>query len=201
MNIVVESTIIPAKQISKRSIQVLTENNLSVDSIHTNGTYKVSIRERNLNIPVEPSTQTNFRTNKLEDKTVKLNCNGSNDHSASIASNSHQIKGIGNIRCSIWTLGRIACVFSLDLIGKFADDHLKENRVCLISPREVTFNLIHIVNINPLAITESLIVPFILSWYTILQTIEFIIDFIFIRLFDSNSAFLNYTKKWEGLNK
>ena len=120
MNIVVESTIIPAKQISKRSIQMLTENNLSVDSIHTNGTYKVSIRERNLNIPVEPSKQSNFRTNKLEVKNVKLNCNGSNDHSASIAINSHQIKAIGNIRCSIWTLGRISCVFSLDLIGKFA---------------------------------------------------------------------------------
>ena len=45
------------------------------------------------------------------------------------------------------------------------------------------------------------IIPQILPWYTTPQTIEDIIDFIVVRLFNSLGEDLEYIKKWNGLNK
>ena len=96
------------------------------------------------------------------------------------------------------TLGRIASGVSLDLIERCADVHLKENRPLILSPRESPLNLIHIENITRLAIAGASIVPPIPAWYTNPQTIEDIIDFIVVRLFDSLGEDLNYIKRWNG---
>ena len=102
------------------------------------------------------------------------------------------------VPCSMGTLGRIASGFSLDLIERCADVHLKENRRLIISPRESPLSLIHIENMKRLAIAGASIVPPIPAWYTNPQTIEDIIDFIVVRLFDSLGEDLNYIKRWNG---
>ena len=104
------------------------------------------------------------------------------------------------VPCSMGTLGRIASGFSLDLIERCADVHLKENRPLIIAPRESPLNLIHIENIKRLATAGALIVPPIPAWYTNPKTIEDIIDFIVVRLFDSLGENLNYIKRWDGRN-
>ena len=96
------------------------------------------------------------------------------------------------------TLGRISSGFSLDLIERCADVHLKENRPLIISPRESPFNLIHIENISRLAKAGALIVPPIPAWYTNPKSIEEMIDFIVVRLFDSLGDELEQIKRWEG---
>jgi len=98
-------------------------------------------------------------------------------------------------------LGRIACGFSLGLIERCADVHLKENRPLIISPRESPFNLIHIENLRRLSNAGAIIVPPIPAWYTNPQTIEDIIDFIVVRLFDSLGENFNNIKRWNGPNK
>ena len=188
-------------QIGERSIQVLLENNKSVDVILSKGAYEVAKSERNINIPVEPNAQCAFWRNKLGVETGELNCYRWNDHSASIASGSHKTMGMVIVPCSMGTLGRIASGFSLDLIERCADVHLKENRPLIISPRESPLNLIHIENIKRLATAGALIVPPIPAWYTNPQSIEDIIDFIVVRLFDSLDENLNYIKRWDGPNK
>ena len=190
-----------AMQIGERSIQVLLENNKSVDVILSKGAYEVAKSERNINIPVEPNAQCAFWRNKLGVETGELNCYRWNDHSASIASGSHKTMGMVIVPCSMGTLGRIASGFSLDLIERCADVHLKENRPLIISPRESPLNLIHIENIKRLATAGALIVPPIPAWYTNPQSIEDIIDFIVVRLFDSLDENLNYIKRWDGPNK
>ena len=200
-SIVVAITGASAMQIGERSIQLLLENNQSVDLILSKGAYEVAKSERGINIPVEPNSQCNFWRNKLKVKSGNLKCYRWNDNSASIASGSHKTKGMVIVPCSMGTLGRIASGFSLDLIERCADVHLKENRPLIISPRESPFNLIHIENIKRLATAGALIVPPIPAWYTNPQTIEDIIDFIVVRLFDSLGEDLGKIKRWVGPKK
>ena len=200
-SIVLAITGASALQLGERSIQILLENCRSVDLILSKGAYEVAKSERNINIPVEPKAQADYWRTKLGVNSGKLTCYRWNDHSASIASGSHKTKGMVIVPCSMGTLGRIASGFSLDLIERCADVHLKENRPLIISPRESPLNLIHIENIKRLATAGALIVPPIPAWYTNPQTIEDIIDFIVVRLFDSLGENLNYIKRWDGPNK
>tara|TARA_B100001113_G_C20994846_1_gene572203 strand:+ start:150 stop:758 length:609 start_codon:yes stop_codon:yes gene_type:complete len=190
-----------AMQIGERAIQLLLENNKSVDLILSKGAYEVAKSERNINIPVEPNAQSDYWINKLRVNSGKLTCYRWNDHSASIASGSHKTKGMVIVPCSMGTLGRIASGFSLDLIERCADVHLKENRPLIISPRESPLNLIHIDNLKRLATAGAQIVPPIPAWYTNPHTIEDMIDFIVNRLFDSLGEDLSCIKRWEGPNK
>jgi len=197
-SIVLAITGASAMQIGERCIQLLLENDKTVDLILSKGAYEVAKSERNMNIPVESKAQSDFWRNKLRVKSGKLICYRWNDHSASIASGSHKTKGMIIAPCSMGTLGRVASGFSLDLIERCADVHLKENRPLIISPRESPFNLIHIDNIKRLATAGALIVPTIPAWYTNPKTIEDIIDFIVVRLFDSLGEDLNNIKRWDG---
>ncbi len=200
-SIVIAITGASAIQLGVRSIQLLLQNNKNVDLILSKGAYEVSKSERNINIPVEPNAQTDFWRNELKVETGKLTCYRWNDHSASIASGSHKTKGMVIVPCSMGTLGRIASGFSLGLIERCADVHLKENRPLIISPRESPFNLIHIENLKRLATAGALIVPPIPAWYTKPTTVEEIIDFIVVRLFDSLGEDLDNIKRWAGPRK
>ena len=200
-SIVVAITGASAMQIGERSIQVLLENNKSVDLILSKGAYQVAKSERNINIPVEPNAQIDYWRNTLRVESGKLTCYRWNDHSASIASGSHKTKGMVIVPCSMGTLGRIASGFSLDLIERCADVHLKEKRPLIISPRESPFNLIHLENLKQIALAGAVIVPPIPAWYTNPNSIEDIIDFIVVRLFDSLGEDLDNIKRWVGPNK
>ena len=200
-SIVLAITGASAIQLGERSIQLLLENNKTVDLILSKGAYEVAKSERNINIPVEPNSQVDFWRNKLSVESGKLTCYRWNDHSASIASGSHKTKGMVIVPCSMGKLGRIASGFSIDLIERCADVHLKENRPLVISPRESPFNLIHIENLKRLSSAGALIVPPIPAWYTNPKTIEDIIDFIVVRLFDSLGEDLSTIQRWGSSNK
>ena len=200
-SIVIAITGASAIQLGERSIQLLLENHKKVDLILSKGAYEVAKSERNINIPVEPNSQTDFWRDKLEVNSGKLTCYRWNDHSASIASGSHKTKGMVVVPCSMGTLGRIASGFSLGLIERCADVHLKEKRPLIIAPRESPFNLIHIENIKRLMEAGAIIVPPIPAWYTNPKTIEDIIDFIVVRLFDSLGEDLDNIKRWVGPKK
>ena len=199
-SIVIAITGASAMQIGERSIQLLLENNKTVDLILSKGAYEVAKSERNINIPVESTSQADFWRNKLNVEAGKLICYRWNDHSAPIASGSHKTQGMVIVPCSMGTLGRIASGFSLDLIERCADVHLKENKPLIISLGESLFNLI-LENLNILASTVAKIVPQIPAWYTNPKTIDDLIDFIVVRLFDSLDEDLNYIKRWNGPNK
>ena len=200
-SIVLAITGASAIQLGERSIQLLLENNKNVDLILSKGAYEVAKSERNINIPVEPNSQVNFWRNKFNVESGELTCYRWNDHSASIASGSHKTKGMVIVPCSMGKLGRIASGFSLDLIERCADVHLKENRPLIISPRESPFNLIHIENLKRLSKAGALIVPPIPAWYTNPKTIDDIIDFIVVRLFDTLGEDLKNIKRWDSQYK
>ena len=200
-SIVIAITGASAIELGERSVQLLLKNNKNIDLILSKGAYEVVKSERNINIPIEPTSQVDFWRNKLSVESGKLTCYRWNDNSASIASGSHKTKGMVIVPCSMGKLGRIASCFSLDLIERCADVHLKENRPLIISPRESPFNLIHIENLKRLSEAGATIVPPIPAWYTKPKTIEDIIDFIVVRLFDSLGEDLDNIKRWDGPSK
>ena len=200
-SIVIGITGASAMQLGERTTQLLLENNKNVDLILSKGAYEVAKSERNINIPVESKTQVDFWRNKLNVHSGILNCYRWNDHSASIASGSHKTKGMIIVPCSMGSLGRISSGFSLDLIERCADVHLKEKRPLIISPRESPFNLIHLENLKTLASAGATIVPPIPAWYTNPKSIEDIIDFIVVRLLDSIGEDFDNIKRWVGPSK
>ena len=200
-SIVLAITGASALQLGERSLQLLLYNNKKVDLILSKGAYEVAKSERKMNIPVDPINQSIFWRDKLNVESGELTCYRWNDHSASIASGSHITKGMVIVPCSMGTLGRIASGFSNDLIERCADVHLKENRPLIISPRESPLNMIHIDNIMRLAKAGALIVPPIPAWYTNPKSVEDIVDFIVVRLFDSLNENLANIDRWTGPKK
>ncbi len=202
-----ESTIVlaitgaSAIQLGERSIELLLKNNKDVQVILSRGAYEVAKSERGMNIPVEPNAQVTYWRERFKTNKGKLTCYRWNNNSSKIASGSNKTKGMVIVPCTMGTIGRISSGFSLNLIERCADVHLKENRPLIISPRESPFNLIHLNNMKQLSQAGAIIAPPIPAWYINPNTIEDIIDFIVVRLFDTLGESLLPINRWEGLNK
>ncbi|ABX08847.1 flavin prenyltransferase UbiX [Prochlorococcus marinus] len=186
-----------AQPIAERSLELLLKNNLEVHLILSKGAYKVWDAEANTKIPFDPASQEKFWRNRLKINSGKLNCYKWNDNSASIASGSVHTDGMIIVPCTMGTIGRISNGFALDLIERCADVHLKELRKLVISPRESPFNLIHLRNMTKLAEAGAHIVPCIPAWYGSPNSLEDMINFLVVRLFDSFNLDLLKIKRWK----
>ncbi len=187
-----------ALPLGERSLKLLLSKGYKVCLILSKGAYKVSSAERNINIPIDQLKQELFWRDYLSVNTGELRCYKWDNHSADIASGSYRTKGMVIVPCTMGTLGRIASGYSLDLIERCADVHLKESRTLILAPRESPFNLIHLKNMTALAQSGVRIVPPIPAWYTNPQNLDEMIDFLVIRLFDSFIDDLAPMNRWKG---
>ncbi len=185
-----------AQPVAERAIQLLLDNNQNVALILSKGAYEVWNSEMSLQVPVDMTLQEKFWRSRLKVKTGQLKCFKWNNHAASIASGSYKTKGMIIIPCTMGTVGRLASGYSLDLIERTADVHLKENRPLIIAPRETPFNLIHLKNMTTLSTAGVTIFPLIPAWYTKPNSINDIIDFLVIRLFDLLGEDLGNINRW-----
>ena len=187
-----------AIQLGEKSLELLLQNNQNVYLILSRGAYEVSLAERNVKIPIDQQQQEIFWRERLKVNSGNLKCHKWNQHSASIASGSFKTKAMVIVPCSMGTLGRIANGYSLDLIERCADVHLKEGRKIALSPRESPLNLIHIKNMLSLAEAGVKIVPPIPSWYSNPKNIDDILTFMAVRLFDSIGEEIADIERWQN---
>ncbi len=187
-----------AQPLAKRTIELLLKNNHEVHLVLSRGAYEVWQSELGIQIPGEPKKQKTFWREYLNIMSGELICYKWNDNSSAIASGSFKTKAMIIIPCTMGTIGRIASGYSLNLLERCADVHLKESRQLLICPRESPMSIIHLKNLTKLAIAGAKIVPPIPAWYTNPKTLDDIIDFIVIRLFDLVDEELLEIKRWEG---
>ena len=187
-----------ALQLGEKSLELLLKKNIRVSLVLSKGAYKVFKKERNINVPVDPKNQEEFWNKRFKAKGGNLICYRWNDHSAPIASGSYKTRGMVIVPCSMGSIGRIASGYSLDLLERCADVHLKEKRKLIISPRESPLNLIHLRNMITLSEAGADIIPPIPSWYSNPKTIDDMVTFLTVRLFDSLIDDLDIINRWEG---
>lgn len=96
---------------------------------------------------------------------------------------------------SMGTLGRIANGTSDDLIARAADVMLKEKRRLILVPREAPYNLIHIRNMETLALAGAVICPASPSFYSGPSTIEELVMTIVDRII-SLAGFASDSYRW-----
>lgn len=187
-----------AQPLAERSLQLLLENDRKVHLVLSRGAHEVFRAEQGLSIPVDPDQQMSFWRRRLNVSDGELICHRWNDQSSCIASGSYRTKAMVIVPCSMGTVGRINSGIAMDLIERCADVHLKERRPLVIAPRETPFNLIHLRNLTALAEAGATIAPPTPAWYTQPKSLDDMVDFLVVRLFDGLDEDLAPLQRWEG---
>jgi 4-hydroxy-3-polyprenylbenzoate decarboxylase len=187
-----------AQPLAERALQLLLEADLSVEMVTSRGAIGVWQAEMGLRVPSEPEAQASFWRQRTGCGSGRLNCHRWNDQAAAIASGSYPTRGMVILPASMGTVGRIASGVALDLIERAADVHLKEGRPLVIAPRELPWNLVHLRNLTRLAEAGARIAPPVPAWYHRPTTIDEMVDFLVIRVFDTLGLQLGSLQRWQG---
>lgn len=187
-----------AMPLAERALQLLLQAGQPVELIVSRGAITVWLAEQGLRIPVEPETQTAFWLQRTGCADGPLRCHRWNDQTAAIASGSFRTRGMVILPASMGTVGRISSGVALDLVERVADVHLKEGRPLVIAPREMPWNLVHLRNLTQLAEAGARIAPPIPAWYQQPRSLEDMVDFLVIRVFDSLGFELGELRRWQG---
>ncbi len=187
-----------AMPLAERALQLLLDAGETVELIASRGAIAVWLAEQGVRIPAEPDLQTRFWRERTGADGGQLRCHRWNDQAAAIASGSFPTRGMVILPASMGTVGRIASGVALDLVERVADVHLKEGRPLVIAPREMPWNLVHLRNLTALAEAGARIAPPIPAWYHRPTSIEEMVDFLVIRVFDCLGYNLGALRRWEG---
>lgn len=187
-----------AQPLAQRALQLLLEAGEAVELVTSRGAIGVWQAELGLRVPSEPEAQEAFWRERTAVSTGQLRCHRWNDQAAGIASGSFKTRGMVILPASMGTVGRIASGVALDLVERAADVHLKEGRPLVICPRETPWSLVHLRNLTALAEAGARIAPPVPAWYHQPKSIEDMVDFLVIRVFDVLGYELGDLRRWQG---
>jgi 4-hydroxy-3-polyprenylbenzoate decarboxylase len=184
--------------LAERALQLLLAGGHAVELVVSRGAITVWQAEQGVQVPADPAAQERFWRERTGCEGGQLRCHRWNDQAAAIASGSHPTRGMVILPASMGTVGRIAAGVALDLIERAADVHLKEARPLVIAPRELPWNLVHLRNLTALAEAGARIAPPVPAWYHRPTSLEEMVDFLVIRVFDSLGLALGDLRRWQG---
>lgn len=187
-----------AMPLAERALQLLLEAEEEVELIVSRGAIGVWMAEQGVRLPSEPDLQAAFWRQRTAVSSGQLRCHRWNDQAAGIASGSFLTRGMVILPASMGTVGRIAGGVATDLVERVADVHLKEGRPLVIAPREMPWNLVHLRNLTALAEAGARIAPPIPAWYHRPTSLEEMVDFLVIRVFDCLGYELGALQRWQG---
>ncbi|MFM2080884.1 MAG: hypothetical protein RLZZ219_1566 [Cyanobacteriota bacterium] len=187
-----------AQPLAQRALQLLLEAGETVDLVVSRGAIGVWQAELGVRVPGDPDAQQAFWRERTGCRSGVLRCHRWNDQAAAIASGSHRTRGMIILPCSMGAVGRIAAGIATDLLERAADVHLKEGRPLVICPRETPWSLVHLRNLTALAEAGARIAPPVPAWYHRPTTIDDMVDFLVIRLFDGLGYDLGPLRRWDG---
>ena len=127
---------------------------------------------------------------------------GSQTHSlksmnAPFASGSNPVDAMVVIPCTMGTLGRIAHGISDDVLLRSADVVLKEKKKLILVPRETPLSLVHIKNLELLALAGATILPANPSFYTMPKSIDEVVDTVVSRVLDHLGIANSLMPRWQ----
>jgi 4-hydroxy-3-polyprenylbenzoate decarboxylase len=114
-------------------------------------------------------------------KTAKINLLkefDDKDFFSPLASGSTLFEAMVVIPCSMKTLSGIAHGYADSLITRACDVAIKEKRRLIVVPRETPLSVIHIENMHKLALAGAVILPPVISFYTLPKSTDDMVDFI-----------------------
>jgi len=187
-----------AQPLAQRALQLLLEAGETVELVTSRGAIGVWWAEMGLRLPTEPEAQERFWRERTGTKTGSLRCHRWNDQAAAIASGSYRTRGMVILPASMGSVGRIAGGVATDLVERAADVHLKEGRPLVICPRETPWSLVHLRNLTALAEAGARIAPPVPAWYHQPSSLEEMVDFLVIRVFDVLGYDLGELRRWQG---
>ena len=187
-----------AQPLAQRALQLLLQAGERVELVVSRGAIGVWQAELGIQVPSEPQAQEAFWRDRTGVSTGLLRCHRWNNQAAGIASGSFRTRGMVILPCSMGSVGRIAAGVATDLLERAADVHLKEGRPLVICPRETPWNLIHLRNLTALAEAGARIAPPVPAWYHQPTSIDDMVDFLVIRVFDGLGYDLGTLRRWDG---
>lgn len=119
-----------------------------------------------------------------------------NDFSVPFASGSNPPDAMAIVPCSMGSLGRIAAGVSGNLIERAADVCLKEKRRLILVVRETPLNVIHLRNMEALAVAGAVIMPASPGFYHRPETAGDLVDFIVERAVSLLGETGALSKRW-----
>ncbi len=161
-----------------RLIEELLENSEEVYAVVSNAAWQIIGHELSYkkkdSIPLTDLIANRGKTAK----THLLKEFDDKDFFSPLASGSTLFESMIVIPCSMKTLSGIAHGYADSLITRACDVAIKEKRKLIIVPRETPFSLIHIENMHKLALAGAIILPPVISFYTLPKSTDDMVDFI-----------------------
>ena len=187
-----------AQPLAERALQLLLQAKERVELVVSRGAIGVWQAELGVRVPSEPDAQERFWRERTGCESGSLRCHRWNDQATGIASGSYRTRGMVILPCSMGAVGRIASGVATDLLERCADVHLKEGRPLVICPRETPWNLVHLRNLTALAEAGARIAPPVPAWYHQPTTLQEMVDFLVVRIFDGLGDDLAPLQRWSG---
>jgi 4-hydroxy-3-polyprenylbenzoate decarboxylase len=129
---------------------------------------------------VEHETEYDFA--ELDDLATKIY--PPDDFFAPFASGAYSTQGMVVVPCSMKTLAGIANGYSDNLLLRAADVCLKERRKLVLVTRETPLNLIHIENMRRVTLAGAMVLPPVLTMYTMPRSVDEMIEHLVSKLLD-----------------
>jgi 4-hydroxy-3-polyprenylbenzoate decarboxylase len=120
------------------------------------------------------------------------------DLGATIASGSHECRGMVIVPCSMKTLAGVAHGLSRSLVERAADVMLKEQRRLVIVPREAPMSLPQLRNMVLCAEAGAMILPAMPAFYQMPKTLDDLADFMAGKILSALGFDQNLYPKWNG---
>ena len=120
------------------------------------------------------------------------------DLGATIASGSHDCRGMVIVPCSMKTLAGVAHGLSRNLVERAADVMLKEQRRLVIVPREAPMSLPQLKNMVLCAEAGAMILPAMPAFYQMPKSLDDLADFMAGKIVSALGFDQNLYPKWEG---
>ena len=120
------------------------------------------------------------------------------DLGATIASGSHECRGMVIVPCSMKTLAGVAHGLSRSLVERAADVMLKEQRRLVIVPREAPMSLPQLRNMVLCAEAGAMILPAMPAFYQMPKTLDDLADFMAGKILSALGFDQTLYPKWNG---
>jgi len=161
-----------------RLIEELLNNNEEVYAVVSNAAWQIIEHELSY-IKKDSLPLTDFIADRGKTaNTGLLKEFNDKDFFSPLASGSTLFEAMVVIPCSMKTLSGIAHGYADSLITRACDVAIKEKRKLIIVPRETPLSIIHIENMHKLALAGAIILPPVLSFYTLPKSTDAMVDFI-----------------------